>query len=538
MVKNYIESICNFLLVFVLLPRSHSFMLLCEVNSWAFLAHPRWRLIIFVASGHVSANLVQRRFYHSIAVAKFHMHIYKNCSGVSIVPVSDFAKTHKKWNLFSEIDTLGTYDFFTSLVELSSLVKADFDAVEKVRGEIGCVKSRGSEKIINHLQYSALSKVLPLAAHEYTHFIDSTSTLWGLRHLKLLSDAYLADNVRGGKEEDFYLARRFYDHARSIHLPKYYTTIEDDVLETRPWKPVITIGKVFASDGRSSSRPVLFSRFFNAADQSITRSPISTISILEASAMAQELIMQGRLLDSAEEDFRTVENSLCGQKVMTDLYNKKLTEYSVCLHVLSHYLGFEDAMTGFGICGVLTRIVLNMPKSCLEAIISKCNISALLRIPPHHEFELRLIEGVRCGDLGVLFYLLCRALPRMRYASHSDTMEGVLVALEKLGIPLELVISEGATEAATLADSLSLSGIESVRTIAHATYENFRKIDYARVDLDFDNLNLPPVLLKDNTVTTIFSSATNSLAALDLDKSYDELVRGQEWVDRFSEACL
>ena len=451
--------------------------------------------------------------------------------------ISNFSKTHKKWNLFKEIDVLGSYDFFTSIVHLSSLKPIDIQGMNSAIMFFGAKGGKETNKLTSE-QYSMLSKVLPLAAHEYTHFIDSTSTLWGLRHLAMLNEAYLADNKMGGSEYEFHLARRFYDHARSIHLPKYYTTIEDKVSDVRPWQSKITMGKIFTSDGSPSGKPVLFSRFLNANNESLTRSPISAISILEASAMAQELFMQSRLINQSESDFRTIENNLSERKIMSDLYNKNLTEYSVCVHVLSNRLGCSEGVASFSVCAVLTRLVLNMPKSCLNTVLKECDVARVVGIPSGHEFELRMLEGIKQGDLGILFYLLCCALPRRDYTSHPIIMQGVNRALKKLGLTISAMTLHGQIEAKKLHGDMQHSKIDSVRDLAGAGYSNFLKLGYNSGFLDFNELNIPPVLLEDFSSTNIFSSTNNSLANFDINKSYDELVSGQEWVERFSEACL
>jgi hypothetical protein len=254
--------------------------------------------------------------------------------------------------------------------------------------------------------------------------------------------------------------------------------------------------------------------------------------------MAQELFMQASLLSQTEKEFQAIENGISGRKLMSDLYSKQLTEYSVCVHVLSNRLECKEGLLSFGICAVLTRVVLNMPKACLNTILDKCDVARVLGIPSRHEFELRMMEGVKQGDLGILFYLLCCALPRRNYTSHSTVMLGVVSALEKLGLTMDMLAVEGGLEAAALADGLSRSKIDSVRHIAEAGFSNFKKLGYKRSEIDFYALNLPPALLEDFTSAKIFSSASNSLADFDLDKSYEELVSGQEWVERFSEACL
>ena len=81
----------------------------------------------------------------------------------------DYKKSTKKWNCLAAVDTLGRMDFATTIVSLDGFSIQDLDLS----------LPRGRE-------------AFSVAIHEYTHFLDYTSTLWGLRGLKLMNDAYIA----------------------------------------------------------------------------------------------------------------------------------------------------------------------------------------------------------------------------------------------------------------------------------------------------------------------------------------------------------
>lgn len=130
-----------------------------------------------------------------------------------------FKDSMKSYKRLLESDTLGSFDFFTSTVCLDSIDSKDFDTFKKA---------------VASSEYTGLNKVIPLAVHEYTHFIDSTSTLWGLKHLLKMSEAYESNNVKGGREEEFYKAKQFLEHVRSLRLPEYYTLTAPGIEPTRP----------------------------------------------------------------------------------------------------------------------------------------------------------------------------------------------------------------------------------------------------------------------------------------------------------------
>jgi hypothetical protein len=59
-----------------------------------------------------------------------------------------------------------------------------------------------------------------------------------------------------------------------------------------------------------------------------------------------------------------------------------------------------------------------------------------------------------------------------------------------------------------------------------------------KVELDIKNINIPPALLGDSNKLSLFANTNNSLRNFDIDECFEELYRGQKWVERFSEACI
>lgn len=421
-----------------------------------------------------------------------------------------------------ESDTLGTFDFFTNTVCLDSIDSAEMAQLFQ--------PSKGDN-------YEISSKILPLAVHEYTHFIDSTSTLWGFRHLVKMDKAYSSNYEKGGEENDFYLAKDFLEHVRSLRLPKYYTTINKGVNAEKPWGFQISVGKQFALDGKLSDKPILFARFVNRHSSDLVRSPISTVSILEASAMAQEMMVKAALIDSLDEQFRGVESHLFERASLSYLYNRDLTEYSVCVHILANHLKCSNALVAFSICAVITRIVLNFPLSLFKSVIENCPIDAILRIPKGSAFEQQIRIGLEGGNLGILYYLICKALPSDSALNQSKTLEGVTAAMEMIGVSMENLIFEAGRETKESLIFFKDSRIRSLRTISSAGLKNFSMINFNTAAIPFYKLHLPRVYLGDGEQVSIFKNVENDLKDIDLDTIFDDLYEGQEWVDRFSEAC-
>lgn len=453
--------------------------------------------------------------------------------------LDEFRAKTKRWNQFSQVDTLGAFDFYTSIISLDALNATDISSIRKAFPQQGDILAAYLANKFSPEHYALLSKVLPLAAHEYTHFVDSTSTLWGLHHLSQMNEAYLSDEGRGGKETEFYKARNFYDHVKGIRLPDYYTVINPDAQDTRPWRSRITIGRIFSKQGKPSERPVLFSWFSNYQDRPLARSPISTVSLLEASAMAQELILHAALIEITEKEFRTVEQAHFQTRTLSYLYNRKFTEYSVCVHVLADRLGCKDILVAFNICARLTRLVLNFPTKAFESVLASCPIAEIIDIPKSHEFETVVRDGIKNRDLGTIYYLLCCALPKDCHENLRKSKEGIVSAFKRIGVDYDSFIGDVQEEAKQLANSIKSSRIRSLSALVNAGYENLSRIDFDEARLHFDRMNLPPAILGDSSQSTLFGSTEiNSLANFNLEECFEELFQGQRWVERFSEACL
>ena len=428
----------------------------------------------------------------------------------------------KSYKRLLEADTLGSFDFFTCIVCLDSVDSSGFEEFQKARFS---------------KDYSVLSKITPLAVHEFTHFIDSTSTIWGMNHLRKMNEAYCSNNIKGGTEYEFYKAKSFLEHTRSLRLPDYYTLIDSSKSPTRPWQARITMGKQFSLDGKISENPILFSHFSNAHGDLLARSPVSTVSILEASAMSNEMVARLALINEFDENERLVENGIYQREAFNYIYNQNLTEYSVCVHIVANHLQCEDLFVAFQICLIITRLVLNFPKSLLDTVVGSAEIHELLGIPEGHEFESRMRTGIKNHNLGILYFLICNALPKDTADSRAKMISGIETALSKICVSLDLISKEAGKEIEEIAGELNSSKLKAIKILSESGVDNFNKIPLISTNLDLSKLSLPTVYLGGGEEVSIFKNESSLLKNVGLDEIFDELYEGQEWVERFSEAC-
>lgn len=450
---------------------------------------------------------------------------------------SNFKNKTARRNILAKVDILGSFDFYTSLVSLDSLSVKDIDQAKNVFQGLS-LSELVKQKKLTLDQYSSAAKVFPLAAHEYAHFIDSTSTLWGMQHLSLMNEAYLSNDKYGTPETHFANAKRFFDHSRLIRLPSYYTVVNHGVDNIRPWQSNISVGHIFSSDGRPTDSPILFSRFSNFKGELLARSPVSMVSLLEASAMAQELILQATFINMTESDFRFVEQSEFSKRTLDYIYNPEITEYSVCAHIAANAQSCTDILGAFRLCAIISRALLNFPETAIAQLADNCPVGELLKLPEDHHFVIAIRNGLRCGNLGVMYYLLCIALPKNAYVNEKASIDGVVQAFAVLGVDFYALREESKGRANDICQNLMASTIQPIALLAQAGLNNFLKISEAKSMLDFVNLSLPPALLGDSSVFQLFDSPDNLLAKFDFDACFDELSAGQLWVERFSEACV
>jgi hypothetical protein len=355
----------------------------------------------------------------------------------------------------------------------------------------------------------------------------------------MMKEAYEANQIKGGSETDFCKAKKFYDHIRRIRLPEYYTEKDINSANSTPWTYDVTAGRLFTSKGRVSEQTVVFARFFNSSGDPLVRSPMSTISLLEMSAMAQEVLFTISLLAQVDKDFLAVEGALYSAQLLKVLYNPDITEYSVCVHLVSNLLSLTDPVVAFQVCARLAGIVLNMPTNYFPIIRSHCPIADILKVPKDHQSVTYLREGLIAQDHGTLFYLLCNALPSADYSLSQSISKYVDTAMERIGINIQEMYQETVCEANKLYEQLENSLINEIVVLSKSGYKNFNKLGNTRDKIPFSQIDLPPVLLSDSTSRTIFANTSNQLSGFDIDLAFENLYNdGQKWVERFSEACL
>ncbi|MBN5048929.1 hypothetical protein JY456_01030 [Stenotrophomonas maltophilia] len=430
-----------------------------------------------------------------------------------------------------QLDTAGSFDFYTCAISLDAVHPESFARLRMINDARQPDTARTAE------EFHAHDSIMPLIAHEYTHFIDATSTCWGLHHLTLLDNAYRAATSR--KEREFHHLKALDNHLRALRLPAYYRTVAKDVKATREWGYVVTIGRRFTANGHlDAAPPIPFCTFHTKDRQHLARAPISVLSLLETSAMAQEI--QSRLLalkDLAGAEGQ-VERRMQSEKALRYLYDHTITEYSVCAHLVANYQGCADIYLAYTLAGMLSRFTLDFPCSGFQLLADSPALNGLFGVHDAHDYIKAVRDGLRVGDRGMLYYVIVCALPPDA-AESIDVMGGALrFAIERLGLKMEEVRDGALAEGQALAAQVLVSPSAALRSLGSAGYRNQSKIGQTSLRLDFNVLQLPQAMLADCESHSIFDSDANELGRHSVDFFFDGLQPLERTTAEFAEACI
>ncbi|WP_156510909.1 hypothetical protein [Pseudomonas sp. p21] len=442
------------------------------------------------------------------------------------MPLSEFRKTSARWNCLKKVDTLGLFDFCTNIISLDSLEHYHVS-------NLTSTDTKGAQ--LNFPDYERHAKALPLIAHEYTHFLDATATVWGMNRLTLMQKAY---ECPANNEKDFYHMKVFYDHNKRLKFPAYYTTLEKASHTEQPWECGVTSGVEFTADGKPGKRPIAFIRFYNSDGEGITRTPISMVSLLENSAMAEEFEVRFGLVNRLGTE-KVVEENLLEKSLVEYLYNPELAEYSVCALLLADRQNCQDLRLALYCSGLISRLVLNATPEVFKAAAKNLDNYliryGLERNGPQHK---NIKYALKLDNHGMLFYLLTMQLPDNCLAGPERFLAGLAESFVSLGIPIKMYIDSAQQSIKNSEAILKSSKSLHLRLLAQAAALNFDKLARWPNPLTFSDFHLPPSLLGDFSQYQFNISTDNILKDVDLDKLYEDLVAGQLRMEEFGDACL
>lgn len=400
----------------------------------------------------------------------------------------------ERWGTLPAATTAASFNFFDQCIVFANVKERDVRDIYK-------------EKTTLRI-FDKISEIYLTAFHEYRHWLDLTSSTYGLNWLNsLISICELADleiNCNAFKKT----CREVSQLAAEIRLPSYYSVLES-LHDERPWQYGITVGQAFNTEGVSSQRhPIWFLRFEDARKRSIARQPISMASLLETRAVEAELSASARILfqiktlpEKDKENFK----SALERDIINRVYTPQLTLYSAAAHWYANNRSNPDIAEAYLSASRLAEFCLNAPSEWIGTLA------------PTRQFD----DGM--GEDGAR--LMRNSLARQDRAALFFMMayDKRLTSYERFDIQLDEILREWGTDALELQkaavlerqDLLQRLGKKSPKAIEiflNSVEFNQRNKSYNAEVQIFSELKLPAILLYGDVPFNIFTFKTGSAA--------------------------
>lgn len=216
----------------------------------------------------------------------------------------------------------GEYDFTNHKIVLHKFDESDIDKIITAISENWC-QSENIDNINQNLEIRALIR------HELTHFIDTTTTLWGLQYTTrknlVINSKHKYENSNQAADVFLLNTSEILMHEalfKEINLEKIkYDEIKHEYTYDDRFGTVVWL--IFMLNGQCS-----------------LKTPISVLSVLESHAVCVELLSKIHDCQAIKSDYlRNVALHNIKQEYNELLNNSKLTEYTALLHICHrHYV--------------------------------------------------------------------------------------------------------------------------------------------------------------------------------------------------------
>lgn len=333
------------------------------------------------------------------------------------------------WRRFPATSTVAYYDPFSQHIEL-----CDVD----------------SKELISAFDYKKdvhkTIKVLPILFHEFRHWFDHTTTLWGIRRLAEATNAINAWTNQDAKE--LWRINRYARNVNRDFAADYFTTVNDTVAPkdaANQWIAELSCGVGFGQEGKTNeSDPIFFTRYLWNDNRLACRVPFSISALLETNAMHTEIssnLFFTSLLDNIDEK---IEMDRIEKLYTNSLYSPELAVYSTAVHAVANKMNLRSGHLAYPLASALSAYCLNFPEQDFDN----------LRIPEELEpFGERNAAAKARLDRGFLYLALSHFGDKKLVGSPKDW---VLDAAQKANLPdLEILKERVASEREAIAKEVS-----------------------------------------------------------------------------------
>lgn len=423
-------------------------------------------------------------------------------------------------NLFQ--GAAATYDPRSQIIILHDYEGSDFQAVES-----GDVEKK--------------AKFASLVIHEFTHWIDHVSTLWGQRNLSAWLGGLAA--WKSGNEANYPAVIRARHEMKAMKYAQYFKSVEiSDVAAAskgRPWRGAYSIGTAFDHVGAPNpDHPILFTRFWTFGRIPIARVPMSVGSLLELNAVRSQMDVELLAFAQAFAAHDLVECKLQEQaiqrKYLDLLYSVDHVDYSVAAHCIANSISNSDIVEAYTRGNRLAEIAMNLTRENMDKL---CLPGRFNSLPEAHARFLKQ------HDVGYAYWCLCLHAP--------DDLslpldQWVATTLENAQLPaLPNLISDALEEmdalAATAPPGMAGERFSELAAYGKAVFEKHGVARVARIQQIYSEAasegRLPFIILADDRKNNN-SHAWKAVPIERVEAWHAEIWDFDSWGEIFEEACF
>ncbi|MCK9490746.1 MAG: hypothetical protein M0Q24_01540 [Sulfurimonas sp.] len=423
-------------------------------------------------------------------------------------------RTVSKNYIYKSSSNIAEYDHLSYRIELhkyGSHFKNDIEETLKLN----------STSEISKKEFDAMMNIHSILWHEYTHFLDHSTTLWGLEYNIRTLNLYSA--IREKNDEE-YIDDRYEVFCLNLAEERLHKLITKHKSSTNEY----TVGYrlnydkelgVYAQYSLYDKTTAIKDTIFNIdmADP-VCEVPLSMLAVIEANAYAQEILFKFNTIKrykiNEKEEIKKLREEL-----NNDINNCEMSEYTIMIRHALQVFPCLDFIKVLEIVSAVSRLVLNMP-IFLFGTVNHHYIKSVFK--SEAEYVKYLIHDHARGSSRASFYLMFIQWLSGEHAESTefnieDELDKIITGVTNGRMTLNSVDSMYKLELETALKfilekeySNPLGKISNINIEQAHLYKNF--------EFNFSKLLLPEFMLKDGEIVQMPQSLN-----LNLEEYADEI---------------
>ena len=272
----------------------------------------------------------------------------------------------------------GHYDFFTGLITLDRFTENELPLIKLALSKL--------PPALNTPLAIELRNIRALIKHEITHFLDHTTTIWGLEFLYRRSRFF--QSLKHAEADTKQCLEVYFLNAAEVQM-------HDDLVKIHKnlsFNQCDTVKHELVYEKHHGA--VVIIKFFHSGSL-VCDVPLSMLSLLEANAIANEYLARFDDLVHMNPENKNVAEAAVERRLQKILDEPSLVEYSVLISLAQIHFRFLDTRQLLSYVSMLVNFCLN------ATIFSMGTVSELIR----HSFNNKQIGNGIWADL-------CRGMSR------------------------------------------------------------------------------------------------------------------------------